>query len=130
MVRGSLIHLASIILIAESLSISSLPSTRTPPTRRKQSSLTYDPLSNSLFIYGGYHTADEYFDDMWRFDLNSNTWEEILSPSPLTPGPRKDAHMKVLNGSKTILLYGGTTLKGPIADILLFDIQNYMVRLK
>lgn len=128
MVRHTLFQLAITILFAESLSIASLPSTRTPPTRRKQSSLTYDPISNSLFIYGGYHSSDEYFDDMWRFDLNSNTWEEILSPSSLTPGPRIDAHIKVLNGSKTILLYGGTTLKGPIADIWLFDIQNYMVR--
>jgi hypothetical protein len=96
--------------------------------KRKQSSITYDSISNSLYIYGGYHSVDEYFDDMWKFNLNTNTWEEIHSPSPLTPGPRFDARMKVLKNERSILLYGGTTMRGPISDLWLFDIDNFMVK--
>lgn len=124
----SLILLLYSVCISESLKITSIPSTRTPPLRRKQPSIAYDIVSNSVFVYGGFSAADEYFDDMWKFDLNSNTWEEIHSPSSYTPGPRIDSRMKVLKGERTILLYGGTTTKGPISDVWLFDIKNSMVR--
>jgi hypothetical protein len=127
--------LAQVLLIfafslfsCKSLSIASIPSTRTPPIQRKQAGVTYDPVSDSVYIYGGFQSADEYFDDMWKFDLKSQTWEEIHSPSPLTPGPRIESRMKVLKDERSILLYGGTTIKGPISDIWLFDIQNFMVR--
>jgi hypothetical protein len=116
------------IFSSESLSVTNIPSTRTPPNRRKQPAVTYDPNSDSIFIYGGFQSADEFFDDMWRFDLKSKTWEEIHSPSPLTPGPRIESRMKVLKDERSILMYGGSTMKGPISDLWLFDIENFMVR--
>ncbi len=126
--KFSLVYLFAILsFICNSLYVTNIPSTLSPPTRRKHSSITYDPISNSVFLYGGYQSSDRFLDDMWRFDLSSNTWEEIHSPSILSPGRRIKSEMKVLNNERSILLYGGTTEKGPAADLWLFDIQNYMV---
>ena len=110
-----------------SLSIRSIPDTKTPPTRRQDSALAYDSQLNSLFIYGGFEDTNEYFDDMWRFDLNSNTWEEVLSPSPVLPGPRANSYMQVLSNRRFLILFGGSTPHGPICDLWLFDMDNYIV---
>ena len=118
-----------LLSISHSLSISvrNIPATRTPPNRRHDSALAFDPIQNSLFIYGGFEDSNEFFDDMWRFDLNTQTWEEVLSPSSLTPGPRSNSYMQVLSNRRLLLLFGGSTVQGPISDLWLFDLDNYLV---
>ena len=119
-----------LVAISHSLSISvnNIPDTKTPPNRRHGSALALDPIQNSLFVYGGFEDSNEYFDDMWRFDLDTQTWEEILSPSSLTPGPRSYSYMQFLSNRRLLLLFGGSTVKGPISDLWLFDLDNYLVR--
>lgn len=119
-----------LLAISYSLSISvhNIPDTKTPPNRRHDSALAFDSIQNSLFIYGGLGDSNEYFDDMWRFDLNTKTWEEILSPSSLTPGPRSNSYMQVLSNRRLLLLFGGSTVQGPVSDLWLFDLDNYLVK--
>lgn len=114
----------------ESILMRTIPETKTPPTRRHETAMAYDSLSNVLILYGGFDDTNGYYDDLWKFDLNTNTWEEILSPSPIAPGPRSNSYMKVLPGSRSILLFGGVTSKGPICDLWKLDMENYVVRYK
>lgn len=115
------------LLSVDSIKIESIPPTGTPPSKRQRSSIAYDKSSSSVFIYGGFEDMSEYYEDIWRFDLVSNTWEELISPSRLTPGPRVSSFMHVLEESRSILLFGGNTQRGPISDLWLLDIDNIMV---
>jgi hypothetical protein len=127
MVPVLLLVLVLSLLSVYSINIESIPTTGTPPSKRQRSSLAYDKSSSSVFIYGGFEDMNEYYEDIWRFNLVSNTWEELISPSRLTPGPRVSSFMHVLEESRSILLFGGNTQKGPISDLWLLDIDNIMV---
>ena len=45
-----------------------------PPPRQDHAAVIYN---GSLYVYGGIGPDSKLYDDMWRFDLSSNTWEEI-----------------------------------------------------
>ena len=45
-----------------------------PPPRQDHAAVIYN---GSLYIYGGMGPDSKIYDDMWKFDLSSNTWEEI-----------------------------------------------------
>jgi hypothetical protein len=64
---------------------------------------------------------------MWEYNLATNQWKEIHSPSVIVPGPRYSATMQSLPGGKLIALFGGVTSKGPISDLWVFSIETYMV---
>ena len=45
-----------------------------PPPRQDHAAVIYN---GSLYVYGGIGPDSKIYDDMWKFDLSSNTWEEI-----------------------------------------------------
>ena len=45
-----------------------------PPPRQDHAAVIYN---GGLYVYGGIGPDSKIYDDMWRFDLSSNTWEEI-----------------------------------------------------
>jgi hypothetical protein len=51
-----------------------LENDKMPPPRQDHAAVIYN---NNLYIYGGIGPDSKIYDDMWKFDLSSNTWEEI-----------------------------------------------------
>ena len=49
-----------------------------PPPRQDHAAVIYN---GSLYVYGGIGPDSKLYNDMWRFDLSSNTWEEIKTES-------------------------------------------------
>ena len=45
-----------------------------PPPRQDHAAVIYN---GGLYVYGGIGPDNKIYDDMWRFDLAGNTWEEI-----------------------------------------------------
>ena len=51
-----------------------LENDKMPPPRQDHAAVIYN---GSLYIYGGIGPDNKIYDDMWKFDLSNNTWEEI-----------------------------------------------------
>ncbi len=107
------------------LSVNYVPKAGTPPPRRELAGLAYDASSNKVHIYGG--RSNEIYDDMWEFDLTTNTWNEMHTPSVMRPGARSSAHLAMLEESRQIVLFGGDTNSGPISDVWLYDLDSEIV---
>lgn len=45
-----------------------------PPPRQDHAAVIY---GGSLYVYGGIGPDSKIYDDMWKYDLSSNSWEEI-----------------------------------------------------
>ena len=99
---------------SSSSSSSNSPSSISPPPRCSQA---VGVLSeNSLYLFGG-----AYYDpagllplgDLWRLDLESREWEEVLAPSSSSspsPSPRNASAFGVVDlpgGKKGLLIHGG-----------------------
>jgi hypothetical protein len=109
------------------LLVRQIPETNNPPFRRSLASAAYHEITNSIYIYGGISDSTQFYDDLWRFDLSSNTWHELISPSISSPGSRYLATIHILPSSNKLLLYGGTSPKGPMADLWELDLDKNTV---
>lgn len=113
------------ILYADAFSTRLIPETGTPPAPRQLPGITSDISGKSLYMYGG---VSEYkFSDMWKFDLETNRWNQIYTGSVLTPGLRSSPFMAALNNQSKLLLFGGDTPNGPVSDVWLYDIEGESV---
>jgi N-acetylneuraminic acid mutarotase len=82
------------------------------PSERYGISAVYDPVSDLVitfggvgFSYGGAEPIPVIFDDMWTYDLNTDTWSMV---NQLTkPTERALGAMAIDPSSRIIVLYGG-----------------------
>ena len=51
-----------------------LENDKLPPPRQDHASVIYN---DCLYVYGGIGPDSKIYDDMWKFDLKTNTWEEL-----------------------------------------------------
>jgi len=51
-----------------------LQNSQMPPPRQDHAAVIYN---GCLYVYGGIGPDSKIFDDMWKFDFSSNSWEEI-----------------------------------------------------
>ena len=56
------------------------------PTARRLSSAILDPVENRIVIFGGFTTT--FVNDIWAFDLDTNTWENLTPVSGSAPAAR------------------------------------------
>lgn len=73
------------VIVAFSIPISYIPSTRIPPSQRAYSVMDYSKLQDSLLLFSGLD-ADGYSNDLWTFLINQNYWNEINPSSEDKPG--------------------------------------------
>lgn len=109
----------------QSVSVSMIPHTGTPPSYRVLPGFALSEVTNQLYIYGGRYSS--HLEDMWRYDLATNTWHEIHFSSSVSPGPRTEAFLIALDNSRKLLLFGGNSKNGPVTDLWEFDIDNSSV---
>lgn len=72
------------LALTHSALVELIPSSGTPPQSRQGSTLIYS--SNKLYLFGGYENAENYFEDIWSFDLETNTWTQLQQ---INQGPGK-----------------------------------------
>lgn len=97
------------------------------PNPTQFTSIAYHSESQSLFLYGGFQEFSEFDDKLWRFDLSSSSWSSVSFSSDLNPGPRIHPYITFYPSSSSLLLYGGTTPRGPISDIWTLDLPSLKV---
>jgi hypothetical protein len=125
MVIGLILYSLILSELAGAVSVSMIPKTGTPPSIRESSGFAFDQESNKLYVYGGRFGSP--LEDMWEFDLKTESWRQIHHTSSTSPGPRSDPYLVALGQGK-ILLFGGNTKSGPVSDLWEFDIENQNVR--
>lgn len=90
-----------------------------PNTRYGVASI-FDPKANEMVAFAGFTDAGR-FDDTWRFNLASATWQEI---SLATHPERRCLHSASYDALEhRMIIYGGQT-SGPRGDIWAFDLTN------
>ena len=62
------------------------PSTGSAPAARRNASAILDPVDHRMVIFGGF--SNGYLNDIWAFDLDTNTWANLTPPSGPAPAPR------------------------------------------
>jgi hypothetical protein len=64
------------------------PRTRNGPVSRLGHTIVYDPVNERIVVYGGgFRTPDGWVktDDVWAFDLSTDSWTQLLAPSEPYP---------------------------------------------
>jgi hypothetical protein len=121
----TLFFIAHISAVVSALSSSYLPKTGTPPPPQQFSSLAFDSKSNMLYIYGGVSIEDQ--SNIWKFDLEARKWSKLSNSSWMSPGPRTDSFITILEESREILLFGGISHDGPTSEVWTYEIEDEAV---
>jgi N-acetylneuraminic acid mutarotase len=75
------------------------------PGPRFAYSTAYDIAADRIILFGGAADEDDYRNDTWSYDMNTNTW---MNMSPVVaPGVRFGASMVYDSESDVIVLFGG-----------------------
>ncbi len=96
----------------------------TSPAPRKSHAITYDPKTQTTYLYGGYFYPSTYYADFWKWD--GINWRQI---EPLTgneyPGQRLGHALAMDTQNDALLLFGGK-MPGNEALNDLWSYQNEM----
>jgi hypothetical protein len=90
----------------------------TNPLARCLHTASYDGGRHRMIIYAGQRTGP--LNDIWAFDLTSNTWED------LTPASKPSGRIfptSVYAGNK-IIIFGGSTNSGSVNELWSFDLTD------
>ena len=86
-----------------------------PPKRKNHAMFTF---SNKIFIFGGRGENNEFLNDLWKYDLDSNTWQRVQAGGSVPDG-RELMGYSSLNQSGFII-YGGRNDKEVLSDAFYF----------
>ena len=104
-----------------------IPLLKTPPEKKSKSCIVYDPISESLLIFGGFNDLGNY-NSLDTFSLAQAEWKRIEIFSSEIPRARHGSSCMIYNASLYII--GGISDEGPLNDIWQFDLEkvkvNYM----
>jgi hypothetical protein len=62
------------------------PASGAAPAARRNASAVFDTAHNRMVVFGGFSST--YLNDIWAFDLSSNTWVNLTPASGSAPAPR------------------------------------------
>jgi hypothetical protein len=105
------------------------------PRARAHHPLVYAEGWNALFVYGGYtndavngtglFTRENYLGDLWRLDLHTETWDQLVFDEAGGPGHRDNAKLIADESHGRIWLFGGSRFDGStLSDLWYFDLQT------
>jgi N-acetylneuraminic acid mutarotase len=70
--------------------------------------MVYDAESDRVILFGGLDAADQPLDDVWAYDYNTDSWEQVASG----PGGRWLQSMVYDSESDRVVVYGGIKERG------------------
>ena len=93
--------------------------------QRAMAEMITDTLNNRIILFGGYDWgfSDSCYNDVWAFDLVTETWE-ALEPSGTPPSPRMDVALVYDAANQRMLLFGGRTLTSFHNDLWELDLTQ------
>jgi len=74
------------------------------PSARAGHTAVYVSSSNSMLVFGGYNGAS-WLNDLWSYNISSNTWSQLNPPNPLPPG--RFGHVAIYDSSNSMFIFGG-----------------------
>jgi PKD repeat protein len=93
--------------------------TSTVPASRTYPSLAANPISGTLYLFGG-NDSTTAFNDLWRYQAGS--WSQLSPPNP-KPEARSLAGLTYDPDQNRLLLFGGRTISGTIlADLWAYNL--------
>lgn len=88
----------------------------TKPGRRCLHTMAFDPSGHRMLLFGGQRSGP--LDDLWSFDLSSQTWSELVTAE--RPTGRFFATSGVMGGR--LWVFGGSTAQGTTEELWSFDL--------
>jgi hypothetical protein len=99
------------------------PTNPGPPARSRPSAWIVD---DKLYIFGGVTSFFQVRNDLWVYDLGTNTWTELLPQgAPGSPPPRHEAATGSPVKGGRIVLYGGESIDASFQFTVLGDTWEY-----
>ena len=91
-----------------------------PCPRAGHSALIYsNEVSDFMYIFGGKGEDNDKMNDLWRLDLNSNTWEQLIAEN----APIMRSGHSVVRYMDYMLLFGGIfEITKELNDLHLYDL--------
>jgi N-acetylneuraminic acid mutarotase len=91
------------------------------PAPRFGQAVAVDPARRTLYLFGG-QAGETFFNDAWRFDLDTRTWAEIPT-GDIRPAPRYGTSA-VVDDAGNVLVSHGFTFEGRFDDTWSLDPQT------
>ena len=81
--------------------------------------------NSDVLLFGGTNNNNNYFNDTWVYDIGTDTWTKVNTPS--APSHRRSHAMTFIWGTSKVILYGGagyTSSDKWYNDTWIFDYSN------
>lgn len=88
------------------------------PSAREDHTWTVDEAGSYAYLFGG-RDGNEGLDDLWRYDLRRDSWEQ-LSPRGRSPAPRF-GHSAVWASGHGVVIFAGQSGSDFLADLWAYD---------
>ena len=77
----------NLLVLGDCLNFEYIPETGQPPGRRLYLTMQYEPERNELLVCCGQETNTLIYNDLWDFNLDTETW--TAHPNTASVHPRK-----------------------------------------
>lgn len=100
--------------------------TGTSPKARGRHTTVFDRSRKKIYLFGGRFRPEgasgsyQLFNDLWSFDVNTDTWTEIQAKGS-TPSPRSNSYMVYDANNDQVILFGGNVSTSGLRFIPLND---------
>ena len=98
--------------------------TESSPEARRGHTAIFDPIGDRMIVFGGEPASRIFFNDVWEFDLNTETWRE-LSPSGERPVPRYGTSAIYDPVRNQMIVSHGFSSQGRFDDTWSFDLEAH-----
>jgi len=94
----------------------------TAPAARRNASAILDSAHNRMVIFGGFSST--YLNDIWTFDLTSNSWTNLTPASGAMPAPRLTPASIYDAGAHRMVTWSGQGQGVFFNDVWAFDLDT------